>query len=98
MMSDSIVDLANDSRAETLSSSIMGIPLNCHLHPLCHNHLEPKIISLSDDSDLERVSRNSLGEGTSSSNSLENLLSKIGIKVNCEEDPFPPHLLFEREI
>lgn len=85
-MSDIIVDLVRDSKVETLLACIMGISSNSHLLLCGHNHLEPKIISICDDYDSERVYGNSLEERTSSSESSENLSSNIFIEVNRAKD------------
>lgn len=68
------------------------------LHPLNHNLLELEVIYLSNDSDSKRVSEDSLKEGTSSSGSLEALLSGFNREVNHVEVPIPHPILTEKEI
>lgn len=76
----------------------MGISIDFHLLPLGHNYVEPKIILLFDNSDSERVSGNSLKEGTSYFGSLEAFLSNVGGEVNRAEVLMPPRIFFEEEI
>lgn len=78
-MSDITVNLVSDSGSETCYASRMRISLNSHLPPLDHDHLKQKVISLSEDSDSERVYGDSLQEKVSSSGSLESLLSNEGM-------------------
>lgn len=56
-----------DSEVETSYASIIGISFDPRFYSLSDDQTGQKIIFISDNSDLERVSRDSLGEETSSS-------------------------------
>lgn len=77
-MNDDTINL--ESKYEINISSITGmwVSLDSHLPPLSHDRMGQKVISLSDDYDSERVSRNSLDEIASSFDSFEALLSDDG--------------------
>lgn len=76
----------------------MGILPDSHIPPTDHDHLKLKVISLSDDSDLERVYGISLEEGTSSSISLDSILSNVGGEVNINEVCILHSILIEEKI
>lgn len=61
-------------------------------------HLEQEIIPLSGDSDLEKVSGNSLEEEISSSGSLDAPLSNVGERMNHTKVPIPPPILTGEKI
>lgn len=88
----------SDFEGETFPTPRMGTSPHFHFLPPSCNHLDPEIISLSDDFDLERMSGNFLEEGTSSSGSLENLLSNVGREVTHAKVPLPPRVLSGEEI
>lgn len=92
-MSDSTINLMSDFKGETFPAPRMGTSPHFHFLPPSCNHLDPEIISLSDDSDLERISGNFLEEGTSSSESLEAFLSNVDGEVTRVEVPFPHRIL-----
>lgn len=81
-MSNSIVNLASDSKCETSFASTMGTSPNSHLTALNHSHLELKVIPLFDKSNSARGFRDSLEGETSSSDLLEVLLSNVSSEVN----------------
>lgn len=56
------------------------------------------IIPISDNSNSERVSRDSLVEETSSSGSLDELISNVGKGINRVEVLMPHHTLFEKKV
>lgn len=57
----------SDSEVETSYASIIGISFDPRFYSLSGDQTGQKIISISDNSDLERVSRDSLDEETPSS-------------------------------
>lgn len=59
-MSDSTIDLVNDYEGETSFISIMGTSHDSHIPHFIRNHLEPKLIPLSDDSDSQIIYGDSL--------------------------------------
>lgn len=97
-MSDSTIYQLSDYEFKNLSSSRMGTSLDSHIHPLNHNHLEPEVISLSNDSDSKRVSVDSLEGGTSSFGLLEALLLNFNGEVNQVDVSMPHPVLTEEEI
>lgn len=82
----------------TSSTSIMRTSLNSHLLPFNRDHLEPKIITLSNDYDLERVFRDSLGEETSFSSLLYALKSNVGGEINRIEVSMSFGVLSKEEV
>lgn len=76
-MSNNVVSLVSDNESDTSSILGMKISLNSHLLPISHDHLKPEVISLTNDSDSERVSSYSLKGGTSSSDSLDSLYQTL---------------------
>lgn len=77
-MSGSTVSLVSGFEGETLFALRNGTSPNSHLPPHDHDHIEPTITPLYEDSDSERVFEDSLDEGTSLSCSLESPLSNFG--------------------
>lgn len=61
-LNDSLVHLVSESESDTSPDPGIGVSLDSHLSPLAHNCMSQEFISLSDDSDSERVSVNSLDE------------------------------------
>lgn len=64
----------SDSENDTYFAVRIGTFHDSHIPPLAHDRLKPKIISLYDDFESERASRNSLEEGTSLFGSFKALL------------------------
>lgn len=62
-MSDNTINIVRDSKRKTSSALRICTSLDSHLPDLNHDRLEPEVIPLSNDSDLERVFGNSLEEG-----------------------------------
>lgn len=73
-MSDNIIDLMSDSREETLYGSFH----DSHDPYLNSHHIWLEVISISDDYGSEGMSETSLEEETSSSRSLDALISDVG--------------------
>lgn len=88
----------SDYESNTSSILRIGISPYSHLPPIDHDHLELEFISLSNYSDIERVSEDFLERGTSSSGSLEALLADVGGEVNHVEVLMPHLILIEEEI
>lgn len=59
-MSGSIVNLVSGSESKTSSASTMEVSLDFHFPLLVHDHMYPKVIFLSDESDSEMVQGDSL--------------------------------------
>ena len=64
-MNGNIVNIMSDSKSDTYFTLRMDISLDSYLPHIDHDHLVPEVIPLSDDSDSERVPRNSLDERVS---------------------------------
>lgn len=58
-MSNSIVHQTSDSKSDTSFAVRIGTSFGSY-HPLVYDRMGPEVISLSNDSDSERASRNSL--------------------------------------
>lgn len=67
----------------------MGESIDSHLHPLTHDHVGPKVISVSNDSNSKKVFGHSLPKGVSSCDSLEYLLFYINGEVSQAEVSLP---------
>lgn len=88
-MSDNTVNLASDSKVETLSRSFPDSP-----HPsLSNDHMGLEVTSISHDSESEWVYGNSLEEDNSSSRSLDSLIPNFVGRINHAEVPIPPYIL-----
>lgn len=89
-MSESNVNLVNDSESNTYYVVGMWASPDSHLPPLAHDRMGKEVISLSDDSDSKMVYRNTLTEGASSFDSFEALFLDHGEGKDHVEVLMPP--------
>lgn len=97
-MSDSHVHIVCYYERDIAYVVTVGVSHDSNFPPLARDHMGHKVISLTDDSNLETTSGNSLEEGASSFNSSESLLSDDGGKEDRAEVPMPPPILIDVEI
>lgn len=83
----------SDSEVETSFSSRMGSSPNSHVPSFGSNHIGPEVIPIFDNFNSERLSEGSLEEETSSSCSLDALISNVDRGINRVEVPMPPYVL-----
>lgn len=88
-MSGKTIDLVSDSEVETTSSFTTETSLDSHLPSFDNDHLEPEVITLFDDYDLERVVRNFSEGETSYSQSLDALILNVDERINHVDVTIP---------
>lgn len=77
-MSGNAIDLMSDSEVKNSSTYTMGTSPNPHLPSPNKDHIESKIITIFDNCNLKRASRDSLGEETFPYGSSYALISNVG--------------------